>query len=326
MNREEVLALLQPYIRFSEATHETDNVQAYCPFHKGGQERSPSFYVYVGNPTDKKSVGSSFCHTCNEGWSLFGLLRKLKVSRNVLASAKQISSAPRAKKPPTVQLNTESLCTLPESLLGMFAYAPKKLLAEGFSKSILKHYEIGFDRERARITFPIRDHKGNLVALSGRTVLDEHPRYKIYRSEFKELVSNYSFNKKQVLWGLHKFYEERMTTLIDIPVVICEGFKAAMWVAQAGYPHVIALIGAFMSNEQRVLLSRVTNEVVLFLDNDDAGIKATARAMDALSGLTVRVANYNTTDPISPDDLSKEKVRTAIEFAIDPNRWRIENA
>jgi DNA primase len=317
MNKDEILAVLQPYIRFADSVNDTENVSAYCPFHKNGQEKTPSFYVYVGEPTERGGPGSSFCHTCNEGWSLPGLLKKLRVGRRVIDSVKHLTFLAKKSSTKALPAVGESLQVLPETLLGLFSYAPKQLIRDGFNKQLLKEYDIGFDRERRRITFPIRDHKGNLVGVSGRTVVDEYPRYKIYKSEFSELVSNYSFNKRHVLWGLHKFYKTRMSTPTDMPVIICEGFKAALWVIQTGYTDVIALIGAFISNEQKLLLSRVANEVVLFLDNDDAGRKATMRALTTLSGLSIRVADYRTNEPLSPDDLTETQVRIAVELAQD---------
>ena len=38
--------------------------------------------------------------------------------------------------------------------------------------------------------------------------------------------------------------------------------------------------------------------------------------------MDLRVANYNTADPVSPDDLSEDDIKYAIETAINPIRWR----
>tara|TARA_B100000131_G_scaffold166520_2_gene161010 strand:+ start:8682 stop:9665 length:984 start_codon:yes stop_codon:yes gene_type:complete len=318
LSKEEVHSILSGYIRFSEQEAPANNVAAHCPFHKEGKEQKPSFYVYVGPETSSRHVGMSFCHTCNRGWTLTGLLRDLHVGPSLIDAIKaELKSEREERKDPILGMDFK-MDTLPEAALGLFEYAPKMLLDAGFDLSLLKKYDVGFDRKRKRVTFALRSHSGDLVGVSGRTVRGEHPRYKIYRSEFHELLPGYALNKRKLLYGLDKFYARRMYTDIDMPVIVCEGFKACLWCIQAGYVDSVALLGASMSNEQVVLLQRVTNSVVLFLDNDDAGREATKKIARQLSGITVRVADYRTSDPISPDDLTSTQVKLAIEGALKP--------
>lgn len=216
------------------------------------------------------------------------------------------------------------LPVLPEMLLGMFDYCPTSLLEEGFTPEVLRQFDIGFDRERRRITFPLRDHLGNLVGISGRAVADgQYPRYKIYTREFDEIYRNYTFHKGRMVWGLNRFYQASLDRIVE-PVVVCEGFKAAMWVAQAGHPYVVALLGTYASAEQRALLLRTTSRIVLFLDNDRAGRDATPVMADLLCGADVLVANYGTDEPVSPDDLSGEQLTAAITTAVSPTRLRAD--
>jgi DNA primase len=318
LSKEETIAVLSGHIRFIEAETPGENIPAYCPFHKSGQESRPSFYVYVGKSTHSRHTGMSFCHTCNEGYTLTGLLRRLKVGHKLIDTIKQeLAASPQKKKPTlhTVKLDQPSL---PEAVLGMFEYLPKSLVEDGYNVDLLRDYDVGFDRGRKRITFALRDHNGNLVGISGRTVRGDHPRYKIYRSEFYEVNRSYELDKKKILYGLDKFYPRRMYTCIDMPVVVCEGFKACLWCVQSGYPDTVALLGSHMSREQVLLLQRVTNRVVLFLDNDSAGREATEKIINQLYGIEVRVADYRSDEPISPDDLTKTEVRLAVEAALRP--------
>ncbi|MBM3203488.1 toprim domain-containing protein, partial [Candidatus Woesearchaeota archaeon] len=193
-------------------------------------------------------------------------------------------------------------------------------------QDILRDNDVGFDRDRRRITFGLRDHHGNLAGVSGRTVIDEEPRYKIYRAEFKSIAPGYELDKSRILWGLDKFYHSRLHVGSEGPVVVCEGFKAALWVKQAGHEDVVAVIGSSVSHAQHVLLSRVATEVVLFFDNDTAGVKAAWKFSRILGDMDVKVANYGTSQPISPDDLTPERVRVAIETALPASVWRKTNA
>jgi hypothetical protein len=323
VTREEVLAILEGQLRFGPVSGPTDNVPAFCPFHKGGQERTPALYVYVGPSTPHVQTGSAYCHTCGQGWSLPSLLRKLGMPHNTIEVVQRFlkESGPAKRKPHDLCFD---LPVLPEMTLGMFDYCPKALLQEGFTEEVLQQFEIGFDRTRDRITFPLRDHLGNLVGISGRAVRDgQYPRYKIYTGEFAEVYRNYQFHKGRLVWGLHRFYQASLNQLVE-PVVVCEGFKAAMWVAQAGHPHVVALLGTYASAEQRALLLRTTSRVVLFLDNDSAGLAATPVMADLLGGADVLVANYGTDNPISPDDLSGPQVTAAINTAVSPTRLKAD--
>jgi len=212
---------------------------------------------------------------------------------------------------------------LPEVILGKFDWAPVKLLKDGFEKAILKEFDIGYDKDLQRITFPIRDHYGNLVGISGRNKRGVYPRYKIYRKELHDVVPGYEFKKGATVWGLDRFYATAMTIGVDSPIIVCEGFKAAIWVVQHGFDNTVALIGDHLSEEQKLLLSRITNEIVLFLDNDSAGRKATFRAIKKLKGgLEVRVARYAENHfGKSPDDLTKNQIENAVNNSMNRFEW-----
>jgi hypothetical protein len=324
--KDEIIRILSTKIRFAPYSEFTDNIQAFCPFHKGGQEKKPAFYVYVG-PTRsaRQATGASFCHTCGKGWSFSSLLRKLGIGRAYVDVVNEIYDEETRRKPKDFygRINLD-VPKLPEEILGAFEWAPKKLLEEGFDKAILRDFDIGFDRSRKRITFPIRDHHGNLVGLSGRNLDGVYPRYKIYRKELHSIAPGYELKKSRVVWGLDRFYLTAMTVGVYSPIVICEGFKAAMWTAQHGFDNVVCLLGTYCSEEQRMLLSRVTNEVVVFLDNDEPGKDATGRLVPYLrEWLDVRVANYpKWADGMSPDDLCADDLKPAIVNTISEEKWR----
>ena len=246
LSREEIIVLLSEYIEFEDKNGEGSNLAAKCPFHKGGRESKPSFYVCVKASGDSSKVGASFCHTCGQGWSLTGLLRKLRIPGKVIDTVREIVSedgGEAKKKEAKFEWDV-----LPEISLALYEdHMPVALSKAGFKKDTLLEYEVGFDKPRGRIIFPIRNHHGELVGMSGRTVLDEHPRYKIYQKELHDIRSGYAFKKGTVLWGLDKFYQLRMNTEQETPVVVCEGFKAAMWVWQETGLDTVATMGTHLS-------------------------------------------------------------------------------
>ena len=176
-----------------------------------------------------------------------------------------------------------------------------------------------------RITFPIRDHHGLFVGVSGRATRPwQTARYRVYKEELTEIHRNYEMRKGLALWGLDKFYVTRMqATKPQPPIVMNEGFKAAMWVWQCGVPHVCASMGSALTNAQIRLLTCCTSELIMFWDNDLVGRRALLKTGRRLRehGLIVRPANYETSEPISPDDLSPERVLRAVAKSLTFRQW-----
>ena len=320
----DVVQILSTWLRFSDASSRSDNLAAFCPFHKQGKEESPALYVYVGKPRSDVHPGSAFCHACNRGWTFTSLLYGLGANREIIDAIKAriAEDAKYAVVEDRVATLNFDNPHLREQVLAVFDYCPRELLKKGFDKQMLRENDVGFDRDRSRITFGIRDHHGNLVGVSGRSVIGEEPRYKVYRSEFYGIYPDYKLEKSKVLWGLDKFYQTRLHFPDDGPVVVCEGFKAALWTKQAGFDSTVALMGVALSLEQIVLLSRITNEVVLFLDNNTAGRRSTWKNSGLLQGVDLKVVDYDSQYDLQPDDLTLERVRELIENAPSARQWR----
>lgn len=113
-----------------------------------------------------------------------------------------------------------------------------------------------------RIAIPIHDDQGRLVAYCGRTPDGAVPRYRFPAG----------FQKSQVLFNYH-----RARATGNHRVIVVEGFFDCMRVHQAGFPCVVALMGACLSPAQKDLLAYRFSGVVLLLDGDRAGRAATAQ-------------------------------------------------
>lgn len=309
-----------------------------CPFHAGGQERTPSCSVSTEKPV-------FFCHACKTSGHITQLFRqfgigqssaKLLIERAGLRSSKTKKN--RAGEtvyvdPNEAQNPYRGNFILDEDVLDPYRQAPVHLLRKGFRKDVLWHFEVGYDPVNLRITFPLRNIYGDLVGLSGRALTENaHPRYKIYREELRQrarkeewyLDPRYSLEsvKKALLWHGHLtrpfFAQDEHSWL-----VLTEGFKACMWVFQAGYQLVNGLIGSYLSKLQRNLITRDVGRVVLFLDNDEAGWEGTYAAAALLEerGVAVLIARYPD-DREQPDDLTEDEVLEAIENAVTFIEWR----
>jgi DNA primase len=109
-----------------------------------------------------------------------------------------------------------------------------------------------------------------------------------------------------------------MTQNEDGPIVVVEGFKACMWLWQAGITNVVALMTKHMSWEQRWMLHKMTDSLILMLDNDAAGVKGTVQICKELEENTtdIRLVEY---DAAQPTDVPLEELQGLIESARDHN-------
>jgi 5S rRNA maturation endonuclease (ribonuclease M5) len=292
-----------------------DNLKFRCPFHAGGAESSASFYTH-------SRTGVSFCHACNQGWSLPVLLGLLGADwRIISASSELLEDAPRKKKKRDLYAPVDPGALLPEALTAITLQCPQELLAAGFPMDILQDNEVGYDSHNECPLYHLRDHLGRLVGVSGRWT----EGYYVYGREQLLAFADYSYvsgyrppQKSQFLWNLHRIYPRMFHTDDETPLVITEGFKAAMWCQVAGKSNVVALMGSYMSDSQQLLIERVTRSVVVFLDDDDAGHKGTDRICRVLpKSCVVRCVRYPTHNrrKLQPDDMPPAQVAELINNA-----------
>ena len=311
-----------------------DFVSAACPFHKGGKERRPSFWI-------DRTTGRWGCFTCTEGGGdLRWLLRKLGVSNlrieaeleDAAKDSEKSLKIERAKQKKKAKAEFRGVHTLPESLLGVYDWAPVRLLEAGFTEEVLMAHDIGFDRERDRITFPIRDISGALVGISGRaTLIGEEPKYLVYSGptrydnghvhmgELGEWYPEYSNEgMKDHLWRGNLVYP-RIYGHRNSQVIIVEGYKAALWMVQNGWENTVALMGAKLSPVQERIVRRMGAETFVLLDNNQPGIRGAKQICQRLAVSTFPV--YRCSYPAycdedtQPDDLSDTELEGVLASA-----------
>ncbi len=145
-----------------------------------------------------------------------------------------------------------------------------------------------FDRFTNRVMFPIIDLRGNVIAFGGRIMTDQKPKY-------LNTSDTPVFKKSANLFSLNNAKNAGTRTLL-----LCEGYMDVIAVNQAGFANAVATLGTALTAEQATLIKRYADEVVICYDADEAGQKATARAIPILrgAGLLVRVLSIpNGKDP-----------------------------
>ena len=291
------------------------NYTGFCPFHTN--TRTPAFVVFPESGTWRcfscNEGGDIFNYVMKkEGWDFQQALRQLAKRAGV-----ELEPLTPQKKEEDDRL--ERLRTLLEEVVTYFhhqllhnqageqalaylkrrsltvetmetfglGYAPNSwemthqyFLQKGYSRDdLLEAGLVGerqegtsiYDRFRNRVMFPIRDSSGRMAGFGARALSDEDvPKY--LNSPQTAL-----FDKSHLLYGLDL---ARKAIRKEDQAVIVEGYMDVIGLHQAGYANAVSPMGTALNEHQFRLLKRFTRRLVLALDPDAAGEKATLRGLE----------------------------------------------
>lgn len=325
------------------------NVLTKCPFHKQGEEHKPSFSINL-----EKAV--FHCFTCHVAGNIGYLLKLLGLPRERIDLELAVIRPQLEKNRETYLLAKQNIfkqddpfkaeSVLPESILGVFEWLPTKLVEQGFQVDLLRDLEIGYDKKGQRIMYPLRDLYGSLAGFSGGAQFaTQAPKYHVYQGRrivngvptkgdygdwFDQQFPEYRCENHDFLWNYHRVYPRVLGMGMSDPnatVYIVEGFKACMWMLQAGYLNTVALMGSYISDLQQLMLHRINANIVLFLDNDKAGREATVWVGDKLwmpMRGRVTVVPYPQEDDnenTQPDDYYPEAIHQMVQRQVSLHQF-----
>ncbi|MBR5305632.1 MAG: DNA primase [Oscillospiraceae bacterium] len=163
-----------------------------------------------------------------------------------------------------------------------------------------------YDIFRDRIIFPIIDLRGNVIAFGGRRMGDEGgPKY---------LNSGDTpvFKKSNGLFAMNIAKKSGKETFI-----LAEGYMDVISLHQAGFNNALATLGTALTSQQAKLIADYAKNVVIAYDSDEAGQKATRRAMDIFSKEDVSVKVLQMDGAKDPDEYIKKYGKERFEMLID---------
>jgi DNA primase len=140
-----------------------------------------------------------------------------------------------------------------------------------------------YDRFRSRVMFPIFDMRSKIVAFGGRILDDSMPKY--MNSPESEI-----YVKGRHLYGLNFAMDEIRKK--DYAIIV-EGYLDLIIPFQNNVKNIVATLGTALTIEQIRLIKRLTCNVVIIYDADEAGQAASLRGLDLLisEGLFVKIAS-----------------------------------
>jgi DNA primase len=154
-----------------------------------------------------------------------------------------------------------------------------------------------FDRFRRRITFPIANESGKIVAFGCRALGDDQPKY-------LNSPETPIYSKSNVLYHLDRAKEALRRQ--DYAILV-EGYMDAIAVARAGISNVVASCGTSLAEPQIKLLSRFTRRVIVNYDPDAAGQAATERSISLLLERDFEVRVLALPGKADPDKFIREQ-------------------
>jgi len=132
-----------------------------------------------------------------------------------------------------------------------------------------------------RLTIEIKDEDNNLVGFGARSLDNKLPKY-------INTPQTSLFNKSNILFGLNVAKD-----YIEKECIIVEGYMDVFAAHSENFKNVVACMGTSVTKEQLELISKYTSKVILCLDSDIAGRRASVNNLIKLINSDINFTNLN---------------------------------
>ena len=174
-----------------------------------------------------------------------------------------------------------------------------------------------YDRFRGRVIIPIADERGRVVGFGGRVLDDSTPKY-------LNTPETVLFNKRKLLFGLDRSHRAIQQ---EGRAIVVEGYMDAISVFDAGVHNVVASLGTSFTPEHAKKLLHYAPEICFCYDRDEAGQKATIRALSIVRDTGARVRVIVVPDGKDPDEFIRkhgaDAFRALVEKALPLVEYRL---
>ena len=178
------------------------------------------------------------------------------------------------------------------------------------------------DKFRNRVMFPIIDLRGNVIGFGGRIMGEAKVINGFKIPKYLNSPETLVFNKGKNLFSLNLAKKEE-----EGKIILCEGYMDVISVYQAGVRNICATLGTAVTPEQAKLLLRYCSEILLCYDSDEAGEKATIRAIEVINGVGGKARIIRLKGAKDPDEYIKKNgismFRQAVKDAVPATEYRI---
>ena len=154
------------------------------------------------------------------------------------------------------------------------------------------------DRFRGRIMFPIKSISGRVIGFGGR-IIDSNKKIAKYINSPESKI----YNKSKILYGI---YESKQFIVKNDVCFLVEGYMDVVQLHEHGIKNVLATSGTSLTKDQIILIKRLTSNIIILFDGDQAGLSASMRSIDMIleEGLNVKICQFP--DGEDPDSFVKK--------------------
>ena len=154
-----------------------------------------------------------------------------------------------------------------------------------------------FDRFKGRVIFPIQSMSGRTLGFGGRILTNDKKAAKYLNSPESDI-----YHKSDVLYGL---YQAKSVISKEDNCYLVEGYTDVLQFNQSGIINVVSSSGTALTPNQIRLINRLTKNITVLYDGDDAGLRASIRGIDLIleQGMNVKVCTFPEGE--DPDSFAK---------------------
>ena len=176
---------------------------------------------------------------------------------------------------------------------------------------IIKKDDECFDRFKNRIMFPIKSISGRVLGYGARIISNSSNVAKYINSPETEV-----YQKSKILYGL---FESKSFIIKEDNCYLVEGYTDVIQLHQKGIKNVVSSSGTALSSDQIMLVKRLTENITIIFDRDQAGITAAIKGVDLIldHGMNVRVCQLQEGE--DPDSLARNNSSDFIKSYIKSN-------
>lgn len=168
-----------------------------------------------------------------------------------------------------------------------------------------------FDRFKGRVMFPILSMSGRTLGFGGRILTNDKKAAKYLNSPESDL-----YHKSKVLYGI---FHAKQSIAKEDNCYLVEGYTDVIQFAQKGIHNVVSSSGTALTEEQIRLINRLTKNITLLFDGDDAGLRASLRGVDLIleQGMNVKICTFPEGE--DPDSFARKNSLEELTLYLEEN-------
>ncbi|MFK5890569.1 MAG: DNA primase [Flavobacteriaceae bacterium] len=192
----------------------------------------------------------------------------------------------------------------------------KKALEKGYKLDYLEKTGLSiikenssFDRFKGRVIFPILSMSGRVLGFGARILTSDKKVAKYLNSPESDI-----YHKSKILYGI--YHAKQAISRLDNCYLV-EGYTDVISMHQSGIENVVSSSGTALTPDQIRLISRLTKNITVLFDGDEAGIKASFRGIDLIltEGLNVKVLTFPEGD--DPDSFAAKNSAEDLKYYLE---------